>query len=96
MVITDHDEQVLDLAKKNIENNSLTNAVCEKLPWGEIYPQKFDFIFGSEVTYSDGDWGALATTILGCAKSSTKVIISEAPRYLDVFCLQFDKFVAFF
>ena len=56
----------------------------EKLPWGETCTNTYDFIIGSEVTYTDDSWEALATTIVSGAKSVCRVILSEAPRFLEV------------
>lgn len=85
VVTTDYDEQVLELARKNIQQNNVEDVVrVEKLPWGEKCTEKFDFVFGSEVTYSDATWDALATTILSGSKNVCKVILSEGPRFLEV------------
>ena len=76
---------VLGLAKQNVEQNGLTDVMkVEKLSWGELCVDSYDFIIGSEVTYSGDDWENLANTISSGANSHCRVILSEAKRWIDV------------
>ena len=85
VVTTDHEDLVLGLAQQNVEQNDLSDIVkVEKLSWGELCNDTYDFIIGSEVTYASDDWNQLATTISSGANSKCRVILSEAKRWLDV------------
>jgi len=66
------------------QNNVEAIVSVQSLPWGEQCAESYDIILGSEVTYSGETWDALATTIVSGAKSTCRVILSEAYRYLEV------------
>lgn len=85
MVTTDYEQGVLDLASRNVKQNDLESVISvQHLKWGELCTEKYDFIIGSEVTYSDTEWDALTNTIVSAAKSTCHVIFSEAPRFVSV------------
>ena len=91
---TDYEQGVLDLAAWNVRQNDVEESVSvENLKWGEKSSTKYDFIIGSEVTYSDTEWDALITTILSAAKSTCRVIFSEAPRFISV-CTRLNLMIA--
>ena len=74
--MTDYNQQVLDLANENIEHNHLSGKVTTKyLKWGDETGEKYDFILGSEVTYSSNEWVPLAQNICSSSKSKTIIIL---------------------
>ena len=65
---TDGNEEVVRLAKSNIDRNNLSSIVqSTKLQWGLLdaseYTDTADIVIGSDLTYNSGSWRLLAETI---------------------------------
>jgi ribosomal protein L11 methylase PrmA len=81
---TDGNPAVVDLAKRNLENNvaRMPNANCQLqamlLPWGLLdasdYTDSADVILGSDLTYNAGSWRVLAETMTTILKPTGCVI----------------------
>jgi SAM-dependent methyltransferase len=81
---TDGNPAVVQLAKRNLENNRsrMPNANCQMqamlLPWGLLdasdYTESADLILGSDLTYNAGSWRVLAETMATLLKPTGCVI----------------------
>lgn len=81
---TDGNPAVVELAKRNLENNfsCMPNANCQLqamlLPWGLLdaidYTESADVILGSDLTYNAGSWRVLAETMAALLKPTGCVI----------------------
>jgi ribosomal protein L11 methylase PrmA len=81
---TDGNPAVVELAKRNLENNRprIPNADCQleamQLPWGLLdaidYTDSADVILGSDLTYNAGSWRVLAETMATLLKPTGCVI----------------------
>ena len=77
VIATDGNEEVVDLARRNIAqnmniddgraNNSNSCITAKQLKWGVLdamdYANTADFIIGSDLTYNSGTWKILAETV---------------------------------
>ena len=68
VISTDGNPEVVDLARQNVERNSVSNVVeTTTLGWGLLnamdYSDVADVIIGSDLTYNSGTWRVLTETI---------------------------------
>ena len=73
VLATDGNDEVVELAKINIERNQLSSMVqSTKLQWGILdasdYINFADVIIGSDLTYNSGSWRVLAETLSSILK----------------------------
>ena len=87
IIATDGNEEVVSLARTNLEQNSITNKASELntgsgqaayLKWGTLNAVDFydtaDLIIGSDLTYNSGSWGLLAETLESVLKPNGIII----------------------
>lgn len=85
VIATDGNEEVVKLAKQNLENNNIyasTNSQsssertgeAQYLKWGSLDVADFydtaDIVIGSDLTYNSGSWGLLSETVNDILKPS--------------------------
>jgi len=66
---TDGNDEVINLAKANIDTNQLSSLVqATKLQWGILdasdYSDTAEIVMGSDLTYNAGTWRVLAETVV--------------------------------
>ena len=79
VLATDANEEVLNLAQRNIERNDMINVIqTAKLQWGIMdateVADSADIIIGSDLTYNSGSWVALAETMATIIKPDGIII----------------------
>lgn len=75
---TDGNEEVVALAKANLELNVINKGKAAYLKWGSLdavdYYDIADIVIGSDLTYNSGSWGGLAETFESVLKPNGIVI----------------------
>ena len=83
--ITDYDPALIALATENVKLNQVEEKVSvESLKWGENFGEIFDIVIGSEITYDSATWRLLIETILTSTKPGSFLLLSAAPRFMEV------------
>ena len=80
VITTDGNEEVVALAKANLELNDINRGQAAYLKWGSLDAVDFydtaDIVIGSDLTYNSGSWGGLAETFESILKPNGIVIYS--------------------
>jgi SAM-dependent methyltransferase len=88
VISTDGNEEVISLAKQNLENNNIfpgssSNTSAQRgevhyLKWGSLdavdFYESADIVIGSDLTYNSGSWGLLAETFDAVLKPNGIII----------------------
>jgi len=66
-IATDGNDEVIRLAKRNLEFNDVRGGEAALLKWGALdaidYYGEADIVMGSDLTYNSGNWGVLSETL---------------------------------
>ncbi|XP_072997290.1 uncharacterized protein [Typha latifolia] len=92
VLLTDHNEEVLEIMKKNIELHSSSVLTAEKLEWGncdhiiqilEKHPKGFDLILGADICFQQSSISHLFDTVkklLQFNRSKCRFILAYVSR----------------
>lgn len=83
IILTDRDEDSLDLIARNIEANSLANATVQSLDWFSLPTFHADIVIAADVIYpmsSDEQIGALFSTAKNLLPVNGGFLLSYIPR----------------
>lgn len=77
-IATDGNEEVIRLAKRNLDLNNVRGGEASLLKWGALDAIDFygeaDIVIGSDLTYNSGNWGVLSETLSTVLKPNGVVI----------------------